>query len=87
MIQNKSPQQHELMEEILSLTMLLKSQYPSLYAHLSETPVFDESAKGNEVKALQDYRDTLVSQLEEADADMADQHKENPVVPTPVHPS
>ncbi|HXC03186.1 MAG TPA: hypothetical protein VNZ86_00465 [Bacteroidia bacterium] len=76
MIQHQRPLQHELMKEILSLTMLLQTQYPGVYTHLDETPLFDGAQEGQEVKAMQDYRDTLASQLEEADTEKANQHKE-----------
>jgi hypothetical protein len=80
MIRTKSPLLHDLMEDILSLTMLLKSQYPAVYAHLDETPVFDESHIGGELKAMQDYRDTLEAQLEEANTEKAHHIVEPPTL-------
>ena len=55
------------MKEIVNLTMELKSKYPGLYAHLDETPVFGSADPVNELKAMQDYRNTLAIQLKEAD--------------------
>jgi hypothetical protein len=73
MIQTENPKQHQLMKEIVALTLQLKTQYPELYVHLSETPVFESDKPGNEIASMEDYRNTLDLQLKNADG----QNKQN----------
>jgi len=68
MIHTENPQQHEIMKEIVRLTMELKSRHAGLYSHLDETPLFESNDATSELKSMQDYRNTLAIQLKEADS-------------------
>jgi hypothetical protein len=68
MIHTENPEQHQIMKEIVRLTMELKSKHASLYAHLDETPMFVSVDAASELKSMQDYRNTLAIQLKEADS-------------------
>jgi len=68
MIDTQNQQQHELMKEIMRLTMLLKAKHPAKYEHLDETPVLKSSDDLTELKSLQDYKSTLEAQLKEGEA-------------------
>ncbi|MFI5151514.1 MAG: hypothetical protein ACHQRM_17435 [Bacteroidia bacterium] len=85
MTPSTQPFRNELIKEILSLTMLLKTQYPGVYTHLDETPFFDGQEEGQEIKSMEDYRDTLASQLEQADTENAS-HPQGPDSPTGLTP-
>ncbi|HEV7231812.1 MAG TPA: hypothetical protein VGO45_10815 [Bacteroidia bacterium] len=65
MIHTENQRQHEVLKEIVSLTMKLKAKFPAIYAHLDETPLFKPSDPSNDLKAMEDYRDTLAVQLKE----------------------
>ncbi|MGB5243762.1 MAG: hypothetical protein WBN50_09105 [Lutimonas sp.] len=57
---------HQLMQEIISLTHRINSEYPELYIYLGETPIksTDSGEKLFDLEELQKYLDTLRSQLE-----------------------
>jgi len=67
MIQTENPRQHELMKEIVRLTMLLKTHHPAVYALLEETPITKSPGQEGDLKALEDYRNTLAIQLKDAE--------------------
>ncbi len=68
MIHTENQEQHRIMKEIVNLTMELKSRHAGLYSHLDETPMFGSSDPADELKMMQDYRNTLAIQLREADS-------------------
>jgi hypothetical protein len=67
MIQTENHRQQEILKEIIDLTMQLKARHGNIYEHLDETPVFKSNDSSNEMKAMEDYRNTLLLQLKEGD--------------------
>ena len=56
---------HQLMDDIVDLTMRIAATEPGLYMHLDETPLSVPRNSMLDEKGLEDYRNTLREQLKE----------------------
>ena len=58
------PQQKKLMNEIFAVTTMIQKEFPELYLHLSETPLFlSDNEKGISTVDFEQYLESLKMQL------------------------